>query len=373
MSEIHLLLPPKEKFCAEGAGAFALNVAQSTLYSRWRDAITVFGTPVSAPFAGIAFQPIKPAMRWLRGRNIGLAERYAACVRGKPACLIETFNRPTMALRIARLLPDVPVTVYLGNDPRTMRGAMSVRDRIRLAERCARVYVVSDFIRRCYMEGLPAALESKIEIVHTGAILPPRPAPKEKRIVFVGRMLPVKGVLELAQALARILPRHPDWRADLIGAQHFGASRGLSGYERDVRAAARSCDSIDVHGFLPNDLVMAHLRRASIAVVPSLWEDPFPRTAVESLSQGCALVCSDRGGLPEIGRERAIMLPEITADTLAAALERLIGDDAFRLGLQARARAEFPFDIETTTRRLDDLRAAIIARAASPRAMLSAA
>jgi len=361
MSEIHLLLPPKEKFCAEGAGAFALNVAQSTRYSRWRDAITVFGTPVSAPFAGIAFQPIRPARPWLQGRNIGLAERYAACVRGKPPCLIETFNRPAMALRIAQRLPDVPVTVYLGNDPRTMRGAMSAGERISLAERCARVYVVSDFIRRCYMEGLPATLESKIEIAHTGAILPLRPAPKEKRIVFVGRMLPVKGVLELAQALARVLPRHPGWRADLIGAQHFGASRRLSSYERGVRAAVQSCDRIDVHGFLPNDLVMTHLRRASIAVVPSVWDDPFPRTAVEALSQGCALVCSDRGGLPEIGRERAVMLSEITADTLAAALDRLIGDEAFRLALQTRARAEFPFDIETTTRRLDDLRAAIVA------------
>ena len=39
--------------------------------------------------------------------------------------------------------------------------------------------------------------------------------------------------------------------------------------------------------------------KSSISVVPSRWEEPFGRTAMESAAYGCATIISNKGGLPE--------------------------------------------------------------------------
>jgi glycosyltransferase involved in cell wall biosynthesis len=176
----------------------------------------------------------------------------------------------------------------------------------------------------------------------------------------VGRIVPEKGVLELVQALARVLAVHPEWSAEILGAHWFGNAGASSEYEQKVSRVAAGCDRILLTGFRPHDQVVASLRSASIAVVPSLWDDPFPRTALEALAQGCALVCSRSGGIAEIGAERALFLDAISADTIAGALERLISNDTDRLALQRRGWESSPFDIIRTTRQLDDLRAAIM-------------
>ena len=42
------------------------------------------------------------------------------------------------------------------------------------------------------------------------------------------------------------------------------------------------------------------MARAAIVVVPSRWSEPFGLTALEALACGAALLCSPRGGLPEV-------------------------------------------------------------------------
>ena len=42
------------------------------------------------------------------------------------------------------------------------------------------------------------------------------------------------------------------------------------------------------------------MQSSSILVVPSIWDDPFPLTALEGLSSGQAVIASDRGGLKEM-------------------------------------------------------------------------
>ena len=45
--------------------------------------------------------------------------------------------------------------------------------------------------------------------------------------------------------------------------------------------------------------VLKYLNKSEIAVVPSRWEEPFGRTALEASSRACATIISNRGGLPE--------------------------------------------------------------------------
>jgi len=352
---LHLLLAPKERFEAEGAGAFALNVLETSRVSRFRDGITVFGSPVENPFDGICFQPLSAARWWEGDRNRTMARRYATLVKQKPPDLVEVYNRPVMLDVLCRRLGDVPIALHFGNDPRRMDGSRSVAERRKLLERSTAVICVSDYIRRCFLDGVDRS-HPRVHVIHTGV---PRAAAfpaKEKRVVYVGRIIPEKGVLELVQALARVLPEYPEWSADIIGARWFGSGEKLTAYQSSVAQAASRCDRIVLSGFRPHEEVLASLSRAAIAVVPSLWDDPFPRTALEAVAQGCALICSARGGLPELGRACAVYLDVISAETIAGALDRLLRNDEDCQNLQRRGWENFPFDIHRATAQLDDLR-----------------
>jgi len=176
----------------------------------------------------------------------------------------------------------------------------------------------------------------------------------------VGQGRSEKGVLEFVQALVRVLSAHPQWRARFSAHTGSGLPERASELRQKVSRAAGSVRSHPAHSFRPHDQVLASLRGASIAVVPSLWDDPFPRTALEALAQGCALICSRMAASPRLASNGRSFLDTISPDAIAGALERLISNDTERLALQRRGWSPRPSDIVRTTRQLDDLRGAIM-------------
>lgn len=361
MSEprIHCLLSPKEEFSYTGAGAQSLKIMQTSKHSRYRSSITVFGKPTASPFPDVAFESLQPFWPAIFGDKMGLTRSYARAVSAAPPDLIECFNRPALALWLAERFPTVPVTVYIGNDPLTKGGAKTVAQRQRLAKKLAGIFFVSEYVYNRFMDGLDVPA-SNVKVLRTGIERPSAlPPAKEKTIVFVGRMAPIKGALELAQALCSVLRRHPDWNAYLIGARWFKTSTDLTAYETRVKEAADSCPNIHVTGFLPNTDVRAHLRRAAISVVPSNWEEPFARTALEGLAEGCAVVASKRGGLAELGH-RVRFLPAVTASEIETALSDLITNDQERERLQSVAWNDFPFTMDGFAKQWDDYRSEIL-------------
>jgi glycosyltransferase involved in cell wall biosynthesis len=79
------------------------------------------------------------------------------------------------------------------------------------------------------------------------------------------------------------------------------------------------------------------------------------KTALEALAAGSALLTTRRGGIPEAAEGRAHIVDDPNVETLAAALEKLLTDDAYRTSLQDTAWRDFPF---TATRMADDADAA---------------
>ena len=57
--------------------------------------------------------------------------------------------------------------------------------------------------------------------------------------------------------------------------------------------------NLKIHGFLEHKKVLEIYKKTSIAVVCSRWEEPFGRTSLEASSNGCAVIISNKGGLPE--------------------------------------------------------------------------
>lgn len=83
---------------------------------------------------------------------------------------------------------------------------------------------------------------------------------------------------------------------------------------------------------------------ADVAVVPSVWEEPFGRVAVEAMAAGLPVVATRVGGLQRIvlDGETGFLVPPADSHALADALRRLITDRGARrrMGSAGRARVE---------------------------------
>lgn len=359
--EIAILLPHAEHFGPARAGAVALHVRDVTRASRLRHLIRIYGAPLERPFAGFDYQPLRPAWAGLRGRNVGLAEALRRRLGGRPGVLVEIFNRPNMFRHLATHAPGLPLTLRLSNDPQTMRGAATAAERALLLDRAAAIWCVSDYVRARFLEGLDDD-RGKVHLAYNAIPRPwSEPPEKEPLILFVGRLIEAKGAADLLAALERVLPRHPDWRALIVGAGRPRRAGGATAFEIALRErAARLGAAVQCPGQLPNDEVLELYRRAAIAVVPSCWPEPLARTAIEGLAAGCAVLAYASGGLPEVLHGRGLLI-EPRADALAAALERLLAEPSLRRRLQQQAWADYPFRIEALAARIDRVRETILA------------
>ena len=65
--------------------------------------------------------------------------------------------------------------------------------------------------------------------------------------------------------------------------------------------------NLKIYGYTNHIKVLNKLKVVSISVVCSRWEEPFGRTSLEAASRGCAVIISNRGGLPETTKDAIIL------------------------------------------------------------------
>ena len=134
--------------------------------------------------------------------------------------------------------------------------------------------------------------------------------------LVAGRLSVDKGIAILLEAWRR----HPD---GALGSLRIAGDGPLAGLVRE-HAGARS--DIEYLGALDHDGVVAAMRRSSVVVVPSVWDEVCPMVAIEAMANASASSCTYRGGLPWLvgatqeHRTPAGWLVEPEVDALAAAL-----------------------------------------------------
>ena len=206
--------------------------------------------------------------------------------------------------------------------------------------------------------GQPMVLPNAIDLT----VLPPSAPPDARAptLLFAGRIVADKGADAFVRACAAVLPSLPGWRAEMIGADRFWAASGLTPFQRALAPRAEAA-GISGRGYLPHADLLQAMARAAIVVVPSRWAEPFGLTALEAMASGAALICSGRGGLPEVAGEAAFYADPDEPGALEAALVRLAQDSTLRASLAAKglARARL-FDAPEARARLGELRRRVL-------------
>ena len=361
---IDILLPVKERFGPRNAGAISGVVHDLVTASQTPDLFHVFGHPVDTPFDDIAFTGIAPRHSWLHGRNIGLGKAYLYHLKNQQApALVEVHSRCQVASYIKRQRPDLNVALYLHNDPREMAGGRSTAERDALLRSMSLIICISDYIRECFLDGLdvPPELAARVRTARNGVDRWLKaPAKKTKTVLLVGRVVPEKGILECASALATVLIDRPEWKVVIAGAKRFENAKQDSYGEAVFHALAPLGERAKMTGYLEKSEIRALQQEAEIIACPSLWQEPMGKTVIEALAAGSALLTTRRGGIPEAAEGRAHIIDSPNAETFVAALEKLVDDDAYRTGLQQTAWDDFPFTASAMADDADAHRAATI-------------
>lgn len=357
------ILPPHEGFGPGNAGAVGTIVHLLSRAPGLRP--LVIGGPQDRPtFPDVPFQAVRPG--WWRTGNANL--RYGAAMlsmlrRAAPA-LLEVHNRPELALWLARHLPRTPVLLFLHNDPQGMRKATTPAERGRLLSRLAGVVVVSEYLRRRLLDGVAAPARNPVVLpnaIDLAAL--PLPRPRERLILFCGRVVPEKGPDVFVAACRSAMPRLPGWHAEMIGADRFRADSPDTEFTRIVRAGAEAA-GVRAIGYRDHAFVLEAMARAAIVVVPSRWAEPFGLVALEAMASGAALICSPRGGLREVAGDAAIYVDPDDPAAIAAAICSLAGDPARRAAMAEAGRARVqPFDVPVIAARLAEHRREVLAGA----------
>jgi len=159
-------------------------------------------------------------------------------------------------------------------------------------------------------------------------------------VVFVGRLVSDKGVMDLIDALGHLGQAGLRPRLSIVGdgPERTAALRrvGELGLGPQVTFAGTKLGS-DLARLVARHRVMA---------VPSRWAEPFGIVALEGIACGCVVVGTNRGGLPEAIGACGVTVPNGDTSALALALRSLLEDDS----LQARYRACAPVHLARHSR-----------------------
>ena len=97
------------------------------------------------------------------------------------------------------------------------------------------------------------------------------------------------------------------------------------------------------------------MRKTSINVACSRWEEPFGRTSLEASANGCAVIITNKGGLPETVTDAKI-INNLSIKNLTKTISSLIKDEKLRKKLQTLSIKNFYLTHKFVSKNIDQYR-----------------
>ncbi len=177
------------------------------------------------------------------------------------------------------------------------------------------------------------------------------PPPAAPSFLMIARLLGDKGVREFAEAARMLKRHHPDVPIVLVGGT-FPSPDCLT--EKEIEAVRDA--GVEMTGAV--DDVRPALRDCSVFVLPS-YREGTPRTALEALSVGRAIVTTDVPGCREtvVEGENGFLVPPRDPKSLYEAMLRFVEKPglAAAMGAVSRQIAEEKFDVRKINNRMIEL------------------
>jgi len=341
---ISILLPYKENYSPEYAGAVSIFVNSTSELSIFKDNITIFGNTDFKDTLSKNYTNIPLTKNYLfKSQSKEYVNKFVKLHEDSKVSLIEIHNRPNYIFLMDKI--NSKLVLYFHNDPITMVGSKKISERINLLTLCEKIIFNSEWSKKRFLLNLsPIYIKShKLEVIHQ-SINPKKVDINKKRklITFAGKLNKAKGFDLFAIAIKKILNKHNDWKAIVIG-------------DESREKILVNHKNLKIIGFQKHNEVLKYFEKSSIAVACSRWEEPFGRTSLEASSRGCAVIISNRGGLPET-ITNGVIVRNLNAKNIYKSINDLIKNKKKREELQRSSLKNFYLTDQFITNKIDKYR-----------------
>ncbi len=346
--KISVLLPYKENFATNYAGAVSLFVKDTIENSKFFKTSYVFGNMVyKRPFLK-NYININLNKSFLRSNSKSYVMKFLEKEKIVNSDIIEIHNRPNY-IKFLENLENKKIILYFHNDPLSMNGSSNVKDRLFLLNKIDKILFNSKWSQKRFFIGIDneVLLKQKTSVCYQSTSKKEiNFKKKEKLISFVGKLNNAKGYDIFGKTILEILNKYKDWKSIVIGDEP--RERLLFKHK-----------NLLVKGYTEHNQVLKILNKVSISVVCSRWEEPFGRTSLEAASSGSAVIISNRGGLPETSKN-ALILEKLNSNELYKEIEKLILNKKKLLKYQKLNYKNFVFTHKYISSLIDNIRLSFV-------------
>ena len=343
--KISILLPYKENFSSEYAGAVSIFINAVNIKSIYKKEITVYGNTQYKKILSKNYYNLSLVNKSIIESSSNFYVNNFIKKRSViNSDIIEIHNRPNYIKKIL-ILKRVKKILYFHNNPLEMKGSTSINERLFLIKHLDKIIFNSIWTKNQFLDNLPAIYKKidKLTIIYQSTKKKKiNIKKKEKIITFVGKLNTAKGYDLFGKACIKILKEFPEWKVEVVGDE----AREKINFNHP---------RFHLNGFQNHNYVQNLYKKTSIAVICSRWEEPFGRTSLEAASNGCAIIISDKGGLPETTND-ALILRELNDLSLYKLIKQLIMHSNERKELQKNALQNFFLTDTYISRKIDDIR-----------------
>ena len=345
--KISVLLPYKENFSEKYAGAVSLFVKDTIKNSKYFNSTYIFGyTKYKKPFLK-NYININLKKTFLQSASKLYVSKFLKEEKKINSEIIEIHNRPNYVKYLKGL--NKKIILYFHNDPLSMTGSISITDRLFLLNNIDKIIFNSTWSQKRFFINIEneKLLSQKTSVCFQSTSKTNVNFNKKKKIIsFVGKLNSAKGYDLFGNAIIDILNEFKDWKAVVFGD------------ERRENIIFKHKNLI-INGYTKHEKILNFLKKVSISVVCSKWEEPFGRTSLEAASRGSAVIISNRGGLPETTNS-AIILKNLSSKQIYYEIKKLIKNKKKLIYLQKKNFKNFKFNHEYISDLIDDIRSEFI-------------
>ena len=342
--KISILLPYKENFSPNYAGAVSLFVNDITKKSIYKDSTFIFGNMFYKKTLSKNYINLSLKKKFYQSASKEYVDSFLNYEKNSNSDIIEIHNRPNYVKFIKKDFKN-KIILYFHNDPLTMNGSKTKIDRLYLLNSIDKIIFNSNWSKNRFFSDLS---NKKLLSQKTTVCFQSAPSTKidfkkkEKIISFIGKLNSAKGYDIFGETITKILDRYNNWKAIVIG-------------DEPREKLIYKHKNLKIEGFKSNKYILNYLKKVSISIVCSRWNEPFGRTSLEAASRGSAVIISNKGGLPETA-EDAIILKKLTGKELFRVIEQLINNKEKLLQIQKKNYINFKFNHSFIANIIDTIR-----------------
>ncbi len=347
-TNIGVLLPFKDHFTNSKAGSASIWVKDFNKKSKYKKNIYVCGNTdnLNDLINKKNYLNINFSKSTFKSKNISYVDEFIKLHNKYNFKLIEIHNRPSYINYLFDKGIKSKFILIFHNNPLALGGSKTVSERKSLIERCERLIFVSNWVKERFFDGIEKKDIGKCVVIYP-SIEPIKRFPKKSNIIaFVGKLNRSKGFHIFGSAIIKILNKYKNWKSIVVGDE----PREKYNFKHK---------NLHYKGWLSHKKTMELYNQTSISVVPSFWDEPFGRTAMEAASRGCATIISKKGGLIETVGDTEY-LENLSSKNLYKKIENLIKNKKLRNRIQNKSFKNVIHNLSKNTKKIDYYRHLIL-------------